>query len=139
MKPYELLDHTADAKFRAYGLSLEHAFANAVKALTAIATDPEKMEKKDKFPIVLQAKDPKRLLFDMIDQIIFLVDTEGFLPAGSEDLTVEKKKGIYTLSGILVGDDAKKYGCNLKAATYSDMLVEQDKEGKWVLQAVVDI
>lgn len=138
MKQYELLDHTADAKFRAYGMTRDEAFTNSVRAMTAIATDPDRVEKAREIAIELSAKDLKGLLFDLLGEIIFHIDTDGFLPATAEDLNITESDEGYTLTARLVGDDAKKYGCNLKAPTYSEMIVEH-KDGKWMVQAVVDI
>ena len=36
MKCFEFLEHTADAKFKAYGRNLEHAFMNAAYAMSSI-------------------------------------------------------------------------------------------------------
>ena len=44
MRKYEFLDHTADAKFRAYGKNLEQAFTNAALALTNLVTDSAKVK-----------------------------------------------------------------------------------------------
>ncbi len=138
MKKFELIEHTADAKFRAYGESMEEAFANAVIALTSIATTPERVRHDRAMEMQLNSETKEALLFDLIDQIIFLIDTEGFLPAEAESLGIIKTEDGFQLNARLVGDDVTMYGSNLKAATYSDMFVEE-KDGKWTLQAVVDI
>lgn len=137
MKPYELLEHTADAKFRARGATLEEAFANSVKGLVAIATDPAGIDLLRETTLSVEAVTLEALLFDFLDQIIFLIDTQGMLPGEAEVFIA--KDGAYTLSATLRGDDARKYGSNLKAVTYSEMLVEKQKDGSWLLQAVIDI
>ena len=48
MKKYEFLEHTADAKFRAYGKSHEEAFSNAAQAMISVMADPAKIEPKEK-------------------------------------------------------------------------------------------
>ena len=133
MRKFELLDHTADAKFRAYGKTREEAFANVVPALAAIATD-KTVEEHQSYDVTVHADDLQGLLFDFIDSIIYLIDTEHFLPVRAEKIVIQEG---YSLTATLVGDDVRKYGCNLKAPTYSEMIVEQD--GDWMIQAVVDI
>jgi SHS2 domain-containing protein len=135
---YELLEHTADAKFRAYGKTREEAFANAVQAMTAIAADPEKLSRHRSVPVSIKSKSLQNLLFDLLDEILFLHDTEKFLPALAEGLTITERDGEFILDATLKGDDAKKWGGNLKAVTYSDMIVEE-KNGSWMLQVVIDI
>ena len=139
MKPYELLEHTADAKFRAYGKTLEEVFANAVKGMTAIVVDPETVVKDRKIAISVEANDLKRLLFEFLDQILFLTDTQKFLAGMAEDLQITKDNKHYLLNAMLCGGDIVKYGGNLKAVTYYDMLVEQQTDGTWIIQAVIDI
>lgn len=139
MKPYELIEHTADAQFRAYGATIEEAFANAITALAAIITDPAKADRGREIGIELRSFDRKRLLFDLLDQALYLMDTEKFLAVGAQDLFIANSATGYTLTASLVGDDIRKHGGNLKAVTYSDMKVEQLPDGTWLCQAVIDI
>jgi SHS2 domain-containing protein len=137
-KKYELLEHTADAKFRAYGRTREEAFANAVQGMTAIVADPEKLGRGRSLPITVKSKSLQNLLFDFLDEILFLHDTEKFLPALAENLTIVEHEEEFVLEATLHGDDAQKWGGNLKAVTYSDMIVEETHHG-WVIQVVIDI
>ena len=136
---YELLDHTADAKFRAYGATKEEAFASAVEAMTAICADPSKLAHDQSFRITVRAKTLQSLLFDLLDEVLFLRDTEHFAPAIAEKLTITEQKGLFVLDATLRGDDARKWPGNLKAVTYSDMLVEERPDKTWLLQVVIDI
>jgi len=136
---YEILDHTADAKFRARGATREEAFTSAVQAMTAIVTDPQMMGDGITFHISVTASTSERLLFDMLDEILFLMDTEKFLPCRAEHLTIVERDGKLVLDATLRGDDARKTPGNLKAVTYSDMIVRQEPDGTWIAQAVIDI
>jgi SHS2 domain-containing protein len=135
---YELLEHTADAKFRAYGKTIEEAFSNAVEAMTAIVADPLQVKHTQHHDLTIHSTSLQKLLFDLLDQILFLMDTEKFMPAKAEQLAIVERNGKFTLSATLVGDDSRKWPHNLKAVTYSEMVVQQE-EGRWVLQAVIDI
>jgi SHS2 domain-containing protein len=136
---YELLEHTADAKFRAYGATREEVFANAVQGMTAIVADPAKLGTEKAFHVSVKAGSLQNLLFDLLDEILFLHDTEKFLPARADALTVVERNGHFVLDATLRGDDARKWGGNLKAVTYSEMVVEETEEGRWLIQAVIDI
>ncbi len=139
MKPYEIMEHTADAQFRAYGSTIEEAFGNAVTAMAAIITEPEDAGRDREIGVTVHANDVKRLLFELLDQVLFLMDTEKFLAVGVGDIAMTQTHGRYTLTATLVGDDIIKHGGNLKAVTYSDMKVEEMPDGRWVCQAVIDI
>lgn len=139
MKPYELIEHVADAKFRAYGNTMDEAFANAIRAMTAIITDPDELERDKEIQLELNSFERSRLLYDLLDQLLFLMDTEHFVAAFAEDLSIEHHLGRYKLRATIVGTDVRKVGGNLKAVTYHEMKVEQLPDGTWVCQAVIDI
>ena len=44
MQKFKYLQHTADAKFQAFGKTLEEAFCNAALAMVSLMWDPEKIE-----------------------------------------------------------------------------------------------
>ncbi len=76
MKKFELVEHTADAKFLAYGATLEEAFSNAAIALFSIMTDVEKIKPKIKKHIVITSSGAQALLYDFLEELIFILDTE---------------------------------------------------------------
>jgi SHS2 domain-containing protein len=138
MIPYELLEHTADAKFRAYGKTKDAAFGNAILAMTALVVDPQKLATDQSFSVSVKAKNLSGLLFDLLDELLFLLDTEKFLCGKVENLQIAERDGLFYLEASLLGDDARKWPGNLKAVTYSEMIAEE-QHGTWVVQAVIDI
>jgi len=134
---YEFLEHTADSKFKAYGDNLEEAFGNAALAMTAVMTDVEKVEEKRHAQIVGKGNDLKELLYDFLESLIVIVNTEHFLLSKVNKLTITKNKG-YQLVAELLGDDLHRYETHddVKAVTYHDMEIHEDP--CWV-QVVVDI
>ncbi len=134
---YEFLDHTADVKFRAYGKTLEEAFENAALATFQIMTDVSKVEKKHELNIKIKGNTSETILYNFLEELIFLMDSEAFLLAEAE---VEFDYGI--LKAKLIGDYQKdfKYDVHtyVKAVTYNDLLVKE-KEGGWLIQIVHDI
>lgn len=149
MKPvpgrYEFLPHTADAKFRAHGKTLEEAFENAARATTALITDIDKVKPAHRVEVDLSAKGREQLLFDFLDQVLYLIDTEGLLLSDCEDMEiVEEGTGEarrFRLRGTLLGDHYRNYETHgdVKAVTYNDMAIERLPDGKWVCQVVVDL
>ena len=53
MKQYEYLEHTAEAKFAAYGKTIEEAFSNAAIAMENIIVETEKIKPKIKKKITI--------------------------------------------------------------------------------------
>jgi SHS2 domain-containing protein len=147
MKPlsgqYDFLPHTADAKFRAYGRDLSGVFRNAARAMFAIMTDIEVIKPKLRFEIRLAARSEQAALFDFLDRLIFLLDTEGFLLKDAEvHVAREKVEGNekFVITGAIIGDYHKGYEVSgsVKAVTYSDMSIEKTGKGL-VATVVVDI
>jgi SHS2 domain-containing protein len=134
---YEFLDHTSEAKFRAYGKTLEEAFENAAKAMFAIIIDPEEVEGKIKKTVEVDVgkEDKKALLYDFLEELIILQDSEGFM---LHDIEVEIEGS--KLRAVCKGDSVKNYITmgDVKAATYADMEISQ-KGKNWTIQVVVDV
>lgn len=136
---YEFLDHTADAKFRAYGSNLEEAFLNAGLATFSILINPEKVNPQIKKEIKVMSAKKTSLLYDFIDELLFLLDTEGFLLSKIENLKIEKEDS-FVLTCTIYGDTFKNYSIsgNVKSITYNDMIIDE-KEGNVMVQVVVDL
>ena len=129
MKRYEFFDHTADTMFRAYGKTLEEAFANAALATFAIMTDVEKIAPKKEKTIEVSAKKKESLLYDFLEHLIVLVDTEAFLLSKVKKIQITEKNGAYHLEATVAGDNADDYEIltHVKAVTYSDMFIKEEK------------
>jgi SHS2 domain-containing protein len=143
---YEFLDHTADAKFRAYGDSLKVAFENAALAMFSILINPDKVSLQVQHNISISAKAKESLLYDFLEELLFLLDTEGFVLSKVENLKLGVSSNDFNLSCIVHGDSFKNYGTitgNVKSVTYNDMLIDEEfskeKDKKIMLQVVVDL
>lgn len=138
MKKYEFFEHTADAKFKAYGKSLEEAFANAALAMTSIMIEPRKIKPKIKKTIKVAGDDLKSLLYKFIEEFLYLLDTESFLTA-SVKTKISKKGDRYILDAEALGDKAQNYKTHgdVKAVTYNAMEINESEPV--YVQVVVDI
>lgn len=135
---YELLDHTADAKFRAEGDSLEEAFSESVKAFAEIVGSGNGEYHHE---IEVEAENLEALLFDFMDRLIFLQDSEDVAVAAAEELSIEEKQDSYLLEATILVDTIEP-GMSLvdvKGPTYSEMEIDYSEEHGWELQAVLDI
>ncbi len=140
MKPYEYLEHTADLKFKAYGKSLEELFKNSALAMFNTITDTEKIKKTTNFNINVTGKDPEELLFEFLNELIFLLDAEFFLLSGFEEIIIKKNNKEYKLNSTALGDinegQYETYG-NIKAVTFNDLKIYRQND-VYVAEVVVD-
>jgi SHS2 domain-containing protein len=139
-KKYEFLAHTADAKFRAFGRTLEEAFSNAALATASLMWDWEKVEKRTKRKVKVEGKDLKQLLCGFLEEIIYLLDSEMFLLSSMGKIKIEKKGDKYNLEAFFEGDKySDKYNIfgEVKAITYNEMEINENRPV--TLQVVVDV
>jgi SHS2 domain-containing protein len=140
VEKFRFLDHTADAKFQAYGRTVEEAFANAALATVSLMWEPAGVEKKIDRPVDVQGRDLEQLLVRFLGEIIYLLETRSFLVAAVDDLTIEKADEGFRLKAVFRGDDRPaRYAIfgEVKAVTYNEMRIDQGCPV--TVQVVVDI
>jgi SHS2 domain-containing protein len=139
MERYKFISHTADFEFQAFGKTLEEAFANAAVATTDIVVEQKLIESLQSRSIFIQADDLKALLYDFLEKVLNLMETDHFVLAQAS-VKIQKGKR-YTLSAELRGDlglEKYDYKRAIKSVTYSDMLIEE-KPDNVMIQVVVDL
>lgn len=140
MSRYRFLPHTADAKFQAFGNTLEESFVNAALATASLMWDWEKIEKKKGHSARVEGRDLKQLLVSFLEEIIYLMESKRFLLAAVGGIQIEKKQGKYSLTAMFKGDQySEKYTLfgDVKAITYNEMVIEEND--RIMVQVVVDI
>jgi len=143
MEKFKFLPHTADIKFRAFGDSLENCFKNASYALKEIISK-DKVKNKIKKQIKLKGRDFESLLYNFLEEFLFLFETKGFLLGKINKIQILKnfdgdKEKDLELNAEISGDKGKyKFENHVKAITYHEMFVKLDKN-KYVCQVIVDV
>jgi len=106
MKKFEVLEHTADAKFKAYGKSFEEAFMNAAFAMTSLMYDPEMIASLKIEKITVHGKDMEQLLYNFLEEILVLQDSKQFVMHGFvTPIKIIKGKAKIRLSAEIIGDE----------------------------------
>jgi SHS2 domain-containing protein len=133
---YKFLEHTADAKFQAFGKSIEEAFENSALALKETICRKKRINGKEEIKIVAKGKDYENLLYNFLEEILYLLDAENFIIGKVKEIKITR----FRLKAIITGDKASKYRFTnkAKAITYNEMLINKEK-GKWIIQAVIDV
>jgi SHS2 domain-containing protein len=140
MNKYIFLEHTGDAKFQAFGETLEEAFGNAALALTDIVIEQKQVQSIQRKSITFKSENVKSLLYDFLEKVLVLMDQDHFVISKVESLKITRSNGYY-LSAVLVGDvgvDKYEYKRQVKAITYNEMEIE-DKPRNVMVQVVVDL
>ena len=130
---YKYLEHTADIKFQAFGKTLGEAFSNSAYAMINIISEDKIKEKVIK-KIKVKGIDEKSLLYNFLEEILFLLNTKNFLLSKVKEIKIKDKELTATLTGDKL--DNYKLGLDVKAVTYNDMFI---KERPYIIQVVLDI
>jgi SHS2 domain-containing protein len=134
---FKFLEHTADIKFQCYGSNLNQAFESAGLAFFESITDTKKIKKTIHKSIKLKSQDLKSLLYDFLEELLFLHETKRLVFSEFKIKVNEKKS---SLTADLWGEKLKprhEIKNVIKAVTYNDMIIEQNK--KVMIQVVLDI
>ncbi len=138
MEEFKFFEHTADLKFQAYGKSLKEVFENSARALIhAIYSKAKKPKKKI---ILAHGKDLENLMYNFLEEFLFLLDAKEFVCADLKILKFdENKKTIKAeVYGDSVGNYQNKGVDHIKAITYNSMFIKKQKT-KWTAQVVLDV
>jgi SHS2 domain-containing protein len=137
-EPFEILDHTADTGFRAWGNTLEELFANCARAMLSISADTSAVHARVEKDIEVEGEDYETLLVNWLSEILYLFDTNAFAP---NDFRVDEVTPT-RLKARLAGEprDPQRHPWTLiiKAVTYYELRVEQ-RAGRWEAQVFLDI
>ncbi|MFB6147937.1 MAG: archease [Candidatus Nanohaloarchaea archaeon] len=153
---YEILEHTADAKFRATGKTLEEAFESTVRGFAEIVGDGETGQVRH--TVDVKSESLEALLFDFMDRLIVLQDTEGVVVRDAENLKIEDTGKGHQLTADILTDriDPGGHYQDIKGPTYNEMKVEHgdstesgdsarssesndSTSHEWIIEVVLDI
>ena len=126
---YKVLDHATDAFIEVTASSLTEAFKVAGDSVVDTILDNSKIEEKEERNIVVMGKDLNYLLYNWLEDLIYLIITEGFA-IKELDIILEKNEE-YTISAQIFGEDIdiKKHGfkVEIKSPTFHEMEIKQEK------------
>ncbi len=134
---YTVLDHVADVKFRAEGDTLAEALSSVVEAFAEI-TGADDMEPTATHDFSVESENVEALLFDFLDRLVLLQDVEDAAVVSVEEISLhDMGDALAVKATVNVADIGERGLLDIKAPTYSDMVVEED-DG-WLLEAVLDV
>jgi SHS2 domain-containing protein len=128
---HEWREHTAEVELVIDADSPEEVFAEAAAAFAELAgaasgSEPQTRE------VRLAARDRPSLLVDWLEELIYLADTQGFVPRAASvrlaDASLDAR-----LDGAVGAVDPL-----VKAATYHGLSFEHE-EGRWRAHVVLDV
>jgi tRNA nucleotidyltransferase (CCA-adding enzyme) len=135
---WEHFPHQADIGVRGMGSTKEAAFEAAGQALTAVITDLKLVAPLLAVSIACEAPDDELLLVDWLNALVYEMATQKML---FNRFTVHFND--HSLHATAWGEPIEiarhQPAVEVKGATYTELSVKQDGQGRWIAQCVVDV
>lgn len=137
--PYQYLEEvtTADLAIEATGKDLQELYQSAAEGTIAAMADPASVNAARTKTFTITKEKPEDLLFDLIEELIFLKDSESMV-FHSVKTELTNNTLTVTLTGDAINPDTQDLRQDLKAITLHYYTVEQTPDG-WRAQFVIDI
>lgn len=142
MKKYEILEHKADLKIRAFGGNKEELFLNVMigmfessKYEPFFAEATEGKGKEIKREIKIKSIDLPTLLVDFLSEVLYLSEVNQEI----YNKIQFKKFSDKEIEGTLIGKKLKRIGIQIKGVTYHNLDIHQLKNKIWQVTVLFDI
>ncbi len=151
MQNYQILEHTADLRIRAFGRTLEEFFGNALKGMMKYVKKDSKFQipisKQVRRVVKISSPDWNALLVDFLSEALTLADINREVYREAEFVNfprpvadgVQKKEAGFFLEARLLGEKIGRFDKDIKAVTYHRLDIRKNKEGLWEATIVFDI
>lgn len=135
---WEHFPHEADIGVRGIGTTKEAAFEQAGLALTSVITDLASVAPLQVVPIACEAPDEELLLADWLNALVYEMATRKML---FSRFTVRfNDQSLHaTAWGEPIDIARHQPAVEVKGATYTELSVKQDGQGRWIAQCIVDV
>lgn len=138
MRTYTLKEHTADVAVDAMADTLDDVFAAVADGMAAAMVEGAVPGTGSRFGFEEEAESLPALLYDYLDRLIYERDVREVLPVENE-ATIESTADGWIVEGRTRGVPLEDVDArDLKAVTYSDMVIEETPEG-WHAYVVFDV
>lgn len=134
---WEHYPHGADIGVRGIGATPAQAFEQAALAMTAVITDPARVQSRDAIEVSCEAPDLELLLVDWLNAVIYEMATRRSL-FGRFAVRLEGNRLHAKAWGEPVDVARHQPAVEIKGATYTSLRVAQE-DGLWVAETVVDV
>ena len=139
MRPYEVIEHTADIGIRATGRSPEELFRHLAQGMMSLVVPPEQVKASETREIRAQAEGWETLAVAWLRELLYLLDARHFLGKEFRITHLAPDRIEAVVSGEALDPQRHSPDKELKAVTYCDLSVEQRPDGSWAAQVIFDI
>ncbi len=135
--PFETFEHPADVGIVAYGADLPELFANAARGMLHFMIDTHQVRAAQSRPLIVEAEDLEGLLVAWLNELLLVLNGDGFLPARFQVRTVSPVRLDAWLEGEPVDPQRHRFRLDVKAATYHTLSVR--RTNGWEARILFDV
>ena len=140
---YEILEHPADVGLLARGATQAELFENAAAGMMEIAVERAGIADREQRQFVTEATDREALLVNFLQEVLWLVDGEGWLAGRVAVTQISDTRVSATAFGEPRNPARHAMRLIIKAVTYHQLSVRQQSEGqqseRWRAEVYFDI
>jgi len=127
-----ILDHPADLGIEAYGRTLAESFEQAALGLISVILDPATVRQVEARKVELNGTDTEQLLVKWLAEILYLYDGQRFVSVNFSIASISPNHLCANVGGETFCEERHLTRLDVKAITYHQLSVRQDKEGSRV-------
>jgi len=131
MKPYEIIEHTADVGLRVNGLTLKELFTNAARGMFEIIKgEGQKIEGKDKRRIEIkkEVEGFEELLVGWLSELLYIFNKDQILFTDFKILELNNSGISGQASGEKIDLSQTALQTEIKACTFHGLKIEETKD-----------
>jgi len=138
VKPFEIIDHTADIGIVVHGADIKQVFANAALGLFNLMADLDNLKEDTKREIKLSAEDVEVLLIEWLNELIYISEVEHIIFKKFEIDELSNTNLKATCFGEKIKPGQHRLKREIKAATYHMLRINKEN-GSYKVQIIFDI
>ncbi len=138
MGSFRLIEHTADMGIEALGETREELFMQAARGLVAALGAETRGEVREEKAVNLQGEDGAELLVLWLNEILYLLEIQGFFPVAFKVETADEHRLRAAVGGEPFDPERHPLEREVKAVTYHRLSLEHLESG-WFARVYVDL
>ncbi|MFH1782090.1 MAG: archease [Candidatus Omnitrophota bacterium] len=133
MKPYEIIEHTADIGLKAFGKTLEELFHNAAIGMFDIIGGEEKdpprdLDFKKDIKIEKDIDTYEELLVVFLSELLYIANKQKVIFRSFDILELDDNGIISNAKGKKLASLEDAFKVEIKAVTFHDLKIEKEKD-----------
>ncbi len=135
---YRFLPHTADIKVAIEATSFEELLADATVIVRGLLAGERGVETREERRVTATGAGPSEVLLRYLQELLYLFDTEGFLPATVDTDRLTGNEAATRVGGEVYDRARHEHQPEVKAVTRHGLRVERRGDA-WYAEVVFDV